>query len=609
MATIKSTLALEDKMSATVSNIDKNLEKMLSTMEDSNKALQKFTENSKKATNSSNSFFKSMLNANLVTGAISKLFNLVTSGIDSAIKRYDTLNNYVNVMSNLGISEEEAEKSRERLANGLKGLPTTLDSAVLAVQRFTSANNNVEASTEMYLAMNNALLAGGTSAETQASAMEQLAQAYSKGKPDMMEWRAIQQAMPGQLQQIAKAMGKTTDELGKDLRSGKTSMNEFMKTVVKLNQEGIGEFKSFEEQAKGATGGIQTAIANMKSAISRGWTGMFEGANKALEASGLPNLQQIITNLGNTIEDVMTHIGTDLLPSLGQSLADLSAQFGYFEQSAVGSASQSLTVWDYFMIGFNAVKIGILTGLGYLQLGLLNLKLGFQGTAAVILTIWQGLATGIQAIVLGIISILQALVNRFIDGVNAMIDVVNVIPGVDIEHKQRATWAEDYAGHMQESIASRQATINGVASAMGDTVNDMDRISGQLRDWQQETASGFLTDLENKMNKPSVSEAKSSSGRYDPNNIDNLANTVGTDSSGGKAVKTTTNDDLLKDEDIQLLLDVATRDYKLNYQQVTPNITLTFGDIRETADVDDILDQVADRLEEIYDSNLEVATV
>jgi len=91
--------------------------------------------------------------------------------------------------------------------------------------------------------------------------------------------------------------------------------------------------------------------------------------------------------------------------------------------------------------------------------------------------------------------------------------------------------------------------------------------------------------------------------------LNNLNSAIGTDSTGGKAVKTTTDDKLLTDEDIQLLLDVATRDYKLNYQQITPNVTITFGDVRETADVDNILDQVADRLEEIYDGNLEVATV
>lgn len=102
------------------------------------------------------------------------------------------------------------------------------------------------------------------------------------------------------------------------------------------------------------------------------------------------------------------------------------------------------------------------------------------------------------------------------------------------------------------------------------------------------------------------------SGNFDLSNIsdilDNLDTTIGIDTTGGSALKTTTDDKLLSDEDIQLLLDVATRDYKLNYQQVTPNITLTFGDIRETADIDDVLDKLADRLEEIVDGDLEVAT-
>ena len=85
-----------------------------------------------------------------------------------------------------------------------------------------------------------------------------------------------------------------------------------------------------------------------------------------------------------------------------------------------------------------------------------------------------------------------------------------------------------------------------------------------------------------------------------------LKSVLGTDSTGAAALNTTTGDNLLSDEDVKLLLDVATRDYKLNYQQMTPNITMTFGDIRETADVDDIMDVLADRIEEVYDSDLEV---
>lgn len=199
------------------------------------------------------------------------IYREISGGVDSAISRLDTLNNYSKTMGNLGISGEDAEASLSRLSDALVGLPTTMDSAALAVQRFTSANGNIKASTEMFLALNNAVLAGGASAQAQASAVEQLSQSYAKGKPDMMEWRTAMQAMPAQLKQVAISMGYVSaDQLGEALRSGKVSMNEFMVELTKLNKEGVSGFKSFEEQARNATGGVQIAMTNAKTAITRG---------------------------------------------------------------------------------------------------------------------------------------------------------------------------------------------------------------------------------------------------------------------------------------------------------------------------------------------------
>jgi tape measure domain-containing protein len=198
----------------------------------------------------------------------------------------------------------------ERLNEKLQGLPTTLQDGAAAVQRLTSANGNVGASTEMFLAMNNAILAGGADMSIQQSAMEQLSQAYAKGKPDMMEWRSAMTAMPAQLRQVAKAMGFVdANALGESLRSGKTSMNDFMETMVKMNNESVAGFKTLEEQARNATGGFATAIANMKSAVTRGITSMVDNINQVLESSGLPKIQEIISGIGKTIEQVLKGIG------------------------------------------------------------------------------------------------------------------------------------------------------------------------------------------------------------------------------------------------------------------------------------------------------------
>lgn len=213
------------------------------------------------------------LKGTIVTLGIGMLIASITRNLDGAINRFDTLNNYGNTMANLGIGAADSERSIDRLQEGLAGLPTVLDDAALSVQRFTASNGNIKASTEFFLSLNNAVLAGNAPIESQRSAIEQLTQAYSKGKPDMMEWRSLQQAMPAQLNQIAQAMGfVSADALGESLRSGSTSMNDFMIAITRLNKEGVGGFASFEEQARNSTGGIRTSITNMRTSITRGIT-------------------------------------------------------------------------------------------------------------------------------------------------------------------------------------------------------------------------------------------------------------------------------------------------------------------------------------------------
>lgn len=235
-----------------------------------------------------------------IGGVTASVFNKVTStitgSIGDAVKRFDTMNNFPKVMKNLGISTADSKKALESLAASIKGLPTTLDGAAMGVQRLTSKNGDVQKSTKLFLAMNNAILAGGAGADIQSSAIEQLSQAYAKGKPDMMEWRTMLMAMPAQLNQVAKAMGYVdADALGEDLRSGRVSMEDFMNTIVKLNSEGINGLGSFEEQARAAIGGIGTALVNARTAVVRGVAGV-------IQAFGGSDLNAIITGVGDAFE-------------------------------------------------------------------------------------------------------------------------------------------------------------------------------------------------------------------------------------------------------------------------------------------------------------------
>ena len=245
----------------------------------------------------STSMTKSFLKSNLIMKVLNLGISAINSNVDDAIKRADTINNFSKVMGNLGISTDDADDSIQRLSDKLTGLPTTLDTAVSAVQQFTSANGNVKASTDMFLALNNAILAGGANTQIQTSALEQLSQAYAKGKPDMLEWRTAMTAMPAQLKQVAIAMGyANASQLGEELRSGNVSMNEFMQTIHKLNTEGVNGFASFEEQARGSTGGIQTSIKNVKTALTRGIADIINAIGRSNIAVFFQSVAKAISN-------------------------------------------------------------------------------------------------------------------------------------------------------------------------------------------------------------------------------------------------------------------------------------------------------------------------
>lgn len=269
------------------------------------------TSDLKKTTSSLGSMTKSILVATGITKALSVAWNMVSSSTGDAINRLDQLNAFPKVMKSLGVSTEASEKAVKRLSEKLKGLPTTLEQGTSAVSRFVSKNGDVEKSTEMFLAVNNAILAGNAPMEQQKTALEQLTQAYSKGKPDMMEWRTLLTAMPGQLKQVAKAMGYvSTDALHDALVDGTASMDDFMNTIMRLNTEGIDGLDSFEVAAKNATGGIQTAMTNMKTAIARGLSNAIDSLDKSLKKSNIEGgINGIISNIGSAFEKGLTETG------------------------------------------------------------------------------------------------------------------------------------------------------------------------------------------------------------------------------------------------------------------------------------------------------------
>ena len=233
--------------------------------------------------------------AGIASTVFSKVASVVTGILNSAISRADQMNNFPKVMKNLGYSSEDAAASIKKISSALDGLPTTSSAMTGMVQQLAPLTSNLDQATNIALAFNNAMLAGGASTMEQENALTQYTQMLSAGKVDMQAWRSIQAAMPGQLNQVAEAMlgaGKNSNDLYEAMKNGSISFDDFNKKVMELNQNGFGKYASFAQQAKDATQGIGTAMENVQNRVAK-------AVQKVIEAVGVENIAGAINGFSS----------------------------------------------------------------------------------------------------------------------------------------------------------------------------------------------------------------------------------------------------------------------------------------------------------------------
>ena len=298
------------------------------------------------------SMAKGFVKAGAVAGAVSavtsKVAGEVSAHVGAAISRFDILNNYPRVMENLGYTSAQATASITEMSDRLQGLPTRLDAMVSSVQGFTAITGDIEKSTKLGLALNDALLAGGQGSEVASRATEQFRQVLAKGKPELEDWRALTSAAPGQMDMLAKSMlgaEASANDLYYALGGGDQksydgphiAIDDLIDKIIELDEVGADGLASFRQQAEEATGGLQTSLENLSNAWTRGIADTFDtvgtdrvarvvedmkgavrdgfaGFNDALEGA-LPAIDTVYSAVKGVAADVGTVIG-DLVGSL-----------------------------------------------------------------------------------------------------------------------------------------------------------------------------------------------------------------------------------------------------------------------------------------------------
>lgn len=595
MSTIKTTLSLNDRMSKAFGNITIAMRSSLDVMKSiksenigdtfnkaaadinrAERAVQEFNdsikeqdENSKKAVPSLKSLLGAYVSFRSVQGIINQADTLANTRARLNLIKQE--GESVDALSDkIYASAQRARASYESTSDIVTKL------GMQAGEAFNNNNDQIIAFSEL---LNKVFTTSGLDSTGIESVMYNLTQSLSSGALLGNDYRILKQNAPKMIKIIQDYFGVTRAELDDMVSAGKVTADSIKMAMF------------------GAADEINKEFEQMPMTFSQAWTMFKNSALKAFEPVlvGLSTVLQGFTKLFNFLAE-----NQYIFYILAAGAVALAIVYAVLNASAIKAAiGQAILNNAMLLCPATWIIIALMAVAGVLMY-LWNTN---DDVAEGMLTTWDYFLNGIEMfgyyfkkvfydilnfignMNVSILQTVESIVNGTIEFINLFIRALNTIPGVAIDEiSYRATIGQKAAEVEARKQADRQAdldtTLNNVYS------NALER---------ENTRADRLT------NRKKIGQSTN-----DIFNTDQFSKLIGTDSTGASALKTTTNDSLLSDEDVKLLLDVATRDYKLNYQQMTPNVTLTFGDVMQTADIDEVMDELADRLDEVYYSNLEV---
>lgn len=242
-----------------------------------------------------------------ITKVIGASMNVLSSSLDGAINRFDTMQSYPKVMKSLGFSVEQSQKSVAKLNQSVQGLPTSLADVVTTSKSLAAVTGNIDKATDTTIALNHAFLASGSSSEDASRGLQQYSQMLAKGTVDMQSWRTLQETMAPALTKVAKKLGIASgnaNELYDALQNGTITFDQFNDAMIECDTETGG----FAETALEASKGVKTSMTNIKSAVQNLEQGFMSAMNNMLKSKAMGGLVDNLEKIKSKIYDFRNSI-------------------------------------------------------------------------------------------------------------------------------------------------------------------------------------------------------------------------------------------------------------------------------------------------------------
>lgn len=286
-----------------------------------------------KAAKAHESYYLHIAKTTIQSALVNKAFIGLTDAMGEAVKQVDLMQNFPAAMGALGLSTKDAVTALGVLRQYAQQAGISLTDATQTVTRFAEVTKDVKAATVEFIGVKNALIAGAAPAEQQKNAMEQLTQAYSRGRPQLMEWRSLMTAMPAQLTLVAQAMKyPNAQALGEALTKGKISMQEFMTELTKLSTNGGPIAKNTAVHMQGIEYATNVMKATLTNAIAAIYTaigrsniiGFFQTLTQVIYAAS-QGIVFFINNAINMFNIISKFVGGPQIKGMSKDLGDGAA--------------------------------------------------------------------------------------------------------------------------------------------------------------------------------------------------------------------------------------------------------------------------------------------
>ncbi|WP_053092732.1 tape measure protein [Streptococcus parasanguinis] len=409
--------------------------------------------------------------------AVSSAMNLVSQSMDKAIDRFDTLQRFPKVMKSLGHSSKDVAASTKLLAEGIEGLPTSLDTVVATTQKLTSMTGNLKQSTKLTIALNNAFLASGASTEEASRGLTQYTQMLSSGKVDLQSWKTLQETMSYALQKTAESFGyagaSAQNDLYKALQDGKITFSDFSKRLVELNK-GV---NGFAEMAKKNSEGIKTSFNNIILAVAKGIANIiteFDNLSKAVTgksiAKHLDSIKDAINNTFNIIIGVIrgaTPVVKSLVSVLGFLKPVLDPLISVFA-GVVGA----VLLFKGAMLGLSIIK-----GIGSLIGTLITSLVSLTSTSLIAQGATTGLAGALASLSSGGVFLVVGAIAGLVSWLTQESEEVKKAKAENEEFKRSIDDLHDSVSKGNESYKDRRNEIKATAEDNERLVRKIDELN------------------------------------------------------------------------------------------------------------------------------------